>query len=378
MIYDIEGHINHCIKSPFTVYDWERSKFYYKKKLSSIFTVGTLQLNDFLQARRGVENYLNDLVNKQVSYREYKINKRGYKIVKKNLKLDKRDKFEFYYHIVKNLILNYAKFIYRENNLFKLSKNYKKIYLLLGKKFYSKHINNINKLIDRKNNLNFELEKKFDTWIINFVKDYSKNLKKISNSSKKIIFLRHARTKFNDGRIFGQKRDSSIIQRKYFKNIIKENYSKIYASPLKRCTETVGIVSKKKNFIISNDLLEIDYGDAEGMKISSLLKKYSYLKKLWNQKKDPKFPNGESYEDVSIRLNKFIKKLLSNDFKKSCVITHNVLLRVLLGQVFNIPREKWYKIEIPHLMKLEFVVINKKLYPNIKRDELYQIFSKII
>ena len=31
----------------------------------------------------------------------------------------------------------------------------------------------------------------------------------------------------------------------------------------KRCTETVGIVSKK-NFIISNDLLEIDYGDAEG------------------------------------------------------------------------------------------------------------------
>ena len=43
------------------------------------------------------------------------------------------------------------------------------------------------------------------------------------------------------------------------------------------------------------------------MKISSLLKKYSYLKKLWNQKKDPKFPNGESYEDVSIRLNKFIK-----------------------------------------------------------------------
>ena len=96
------------------------------KKLSSIFTVGTLQLNDFLQARRGVENYLNDLVNKQVSYREYKINKRGYKIVKKNLKLDKRDKFEFYYHIVKNLILNYAKFIYRENNLFKLSKIIKK------------------------------------------------------------------------------------------------------------------------------------------------------------------------------------------------------------------------------------------------------------
>ena len=114
------------------------------------------------------------------------------------------------------------------------------------------------------------------------------------------------------------------------------------------------------------------------MKVSSLFKKYSYLRKQWDQKKDPKFPNGESYRNVSDRLNKFLKKLLSNDFKKSCVITHNVMLRVLMGQIFNIPIEKWYKIKIPHLMKLEFVAINKKLYPNIKRDELYQILSNII
>ena len=378
MIYDINGHINHCIKSPFTVYDWERSEFYYKKKLSYIFTVGTIQLNDFLKARRGVENYLNDLINKQVSYREYKIHNKGYKIITKNLELDKRDKFEFYYHIVKNLILNYVKFIYGKNKLFRLNKNYKKIYLLFGKKFYLDHINNINYLIDSKRKSNFNLEKKFDTWIINFVKDYSKNLKKISITSKKIIFLRHAETKFNDGSFFGQKRDPSIIKKRYFRNIIKENYSKIYTSPLKRCTETVEIVSKKKNFISDNDLLEINYGDAEGMKVSNLHKKYPYLKKQWDQKKDPKFPNGESYSDVINRINKFIKKLTRNNLKKSCVITHNVFLRVLIGQIFNIPREKWYKLNILHLMKLEFVVINKKLYPNIERDKLYHIFSNLI
>ena len=32
MVYDKEGHIDHVIKSPFTVHDWERSNIYYKKK----------------------------------------------------------------------------------------------------------------------------------------------------------------------------------------------------------------------------------------------------------------------------------------------------------------------------------------------------------
>ena len=32
MVYDRTGHIDHVIKSPFTVYDWERSNVYLKKK----------------------------------------------------------------------------------------------------------------------------------------------------------------------------------------------------------------------------------------------------------------------------------------------------------------------------------------------------------
>ena len=32
MIYDKEGHVDHVIKSPFTVYDWERSNIFSKKK----------------------------------------------------------------------------------------------------------------------------------------------------------------------------------------------------------------------------------------------------------------------------------------------------------------------------------------------------------
>ena len=39
MIYDIKGHTEHAIKSPFTCYDWQRSKWYKGKKLDEIFPV---------------------------------------------------------------------------------------------------------------------------------------------------------------------------------------------------------------------------------------------------------------------------------------------------------------------------------------------------
>ena len=110
MIYDLKGHIQHCINSPFTVYDWERSKFFFKKNMSDIFPVGNIQLEDFLNARRGIKNYLYDLLQKKISYREYNFFGNKYHTVKKMHNLKDRDKFEYYYHIIKNLILNYVKF----------------------------------------------------------------------------------------------------------------------------------------------------------------------------------------------------------------------------------------------------------------------------
>ncbi len=375
MIYDIEGHINHCIKSPFTVHDWERSNFFYKNKMNDLFPVGILQLRDFIEARRGIENYLKDLIKKKISYREYKFNNKSYQTVLKNINLLKRDKFEFYYHITKNLILNYIKYINQKNKLYFFQNNDKKIVKYFGKNFYNKHIQNINYLFYKKENFNFAIENKIDKWMIDFIKDYSNNLNKLSRSAKKVFFFRHEKTKLNDGSFLGQNRNPGIINQK--KKIKKQKFSKIYTSPLKRCVESVKILCKNKIYVSDKNLLEINYGKAEGMSLSSLKKSFPLIKKKWSQKKDLKFPEGESYKDVSIRVKKFINKLTKVNSNNSCVITHNVFLRVLIGQIFNIPKEKWHKIYIPHLMKLEFTIINNKFYPNIKRDNLKKIFLNL-
>ena len=71
MIYDLKSHIEHTIKSPFTCYDWERSKVYKGKSLRELSPVYNLQLRDFSEARRSVNEYIHDISNNKISYREY-------------------------------------------------------------------------------------------------------------------------------------------------------------------------------------------------------------------------------------------------------------------------------------------------------------------
>ena len=72
MIYDIDSHIKHVINSPFTCLDWERSKTFKGLKLSDICSPISIQFSDFLKARRGMYDYLNDIKNNKISYRKYK------------------------------------------------------------------------------------------------------------------------------------------------------------------------------------------------------------------------------------------------------------------------------------------------------------------
>ena len=119
MIYDINSHIDHVIQSPFTCYDWERSKIYKGSSLTDICSVRKIQLNDFLKSRRGINDYVLDLKNSRISYREYFFKANKIHLIKKYMKLDARHKIEFSFHIIKNLINNLGKFLNQNNKILK-------------------------------------------------------------------------------------------------------------------------------------------------------------------------------------------------------------------------------------------------------------------
>lgn len=368
MVYDLESHINHVIRSPFTCYDWEKSSQFTGKSLKELFPVGKLQLRDFKYSRRGIFNYLNDLDLSSISYTFYHFSKSKKTLLKKKIKKlsTERELNEYAFHIIKNLIFNFIK--YKKN----INKTYKKLSDKILKLYFSKNF-----LYKNRKNIefinHFKNKKSFNKVNIKFIKNFVKSflylIDKIEKKSTKVIFYRHAKTSLNNGIFLGTKLNPGILKNK--RNIIKLNYDVIYCSPLNRAIETAKTFFKSKVHVKSNNLLEINYGDVEGMKVGELKSRFSYILKKWKNGADVKFPNGENYEDVKLRLGKFIRDTLLKSKKKNiCVITHNVLLRCLVGISYNIPKKNWHKIIIPHMEPLEFLVNDNILRPNIPREKL--------
>ena len=43
------------------------------------------------------------------------------------------------------------------------------------------------------------------------------------------------------------------------------------------------------------------------------------------------------------------------------IVTHNALLRCLIGNIFHIPKYLWVKIQIKHIDPLNFIIKNNKI-----------------
>jgi ribonuclease H / adenosylcobalamin/alpha-ribazole phosphatase len=375
MIYDLKSHIEHTVKSPFTCYDWERSKIYVGKSLKELCPVFKLQFRDFSETRRSTQEYLSDISKNRITYREYNFKSNKVKLEKKFFKIDKINKRDFIYHIIKFLLINYIK--YEKGNNLIINEND------IEKKFFE-IVRNKSDLIQFIKLRNFKNQKSISSinkpkkLVLNFIGKFDQYIKSKNNVSK-IYFSRHKKTKLNNNIFLGQKLNPRIIDKKNkdeFKNI---KIDKCYSSPLTRCFETAEITFKKNNIITNNYLKEIDYGDAEGLNLKELNQKYSYVIKMWAKGLDPKFPNGESSSDVFNRLKKFIKKELNlkkiGGNKNVFIFTHNILLRCLIGYHLKIDRKEWFKINVQYFDLLEFRLEKNKLLINIDRNKYLSIFK---
>ena len=373
MIYDLASHIDHTLKSPFTCYDWERSKAYVGKSLKELSPVFNLQLRDFYEARRSVNEYIKDLDKNRISYRKYNFKNKKVKIIKKFFTIDDLNKRDFIFHIIKFIIVNYVKYENKKN--IKISKKQ------IERKFLDIHkckndLNEFNKLISQKKNKKDKSILGAKKLAKNFLTKFNKYLEKKNNN--KVYFSRHKKTPLNKNIFLGQKLNPNIIDKKNkseFKNI---KFSKCFSSPSLRCLESAKITCATSKIISNNYLKEIDYGDAEGLSFEKFREKYSNILNDWKSGYDPKFPNGESSRMVYKRINTFISKFIINKKNNKkvnyLIFTHNIVLKCLIGKIFNINKKDWFKINIDYFSLLEFKLENKKLISNIERNKYLSIF----
>lgn len=372
MVYDIKDHIEHVNTSPFTCYDWERSTAYVKKSLSDIYSARLLMLQDFSTARRGLEDYLEDIKNERISYRIYE-EKNNVLIQKKQYyKLDTKHKLEFSYHIIKNSVSNLLKILTNKNIVMNdedFKKNWKMYFPNLYKKYFEIFIklknNKILKIYDDESYINS---------IPNFLEELNVEIENIYKESKKIFMIRHLKTDLNDGRFFGQKYDIPITPTNKKWKFVNDNVQDplIFTSPLLRSLQTVEKFGYKK-YTADNRLMELNYGLADGLEFDQFIEQNPEFKNKIKNNIDFKFPEGENYTQMYERVSEFV-----NEIKTSSIIfTHQGPIRAMIGKSLNIESSEWYKISVPHATPVEFISYKNNILLNIDRKFLNSMLKNI-
>jgi hypothetical protein len=205
-----------------------------------------------------------------------------------------------------------------------------------------------------------------------FLKNFFDILEKEIHSCPTVFFLRHQKTHLNDGTFLGISRDPGIIDFEYSG---QETFDVGYHSELLRSFETIQKFNCK-TLKVTKLLNEIDYGKIEGFSFDELKLEYPDIIKLWNNKKDPKFPDGESQNDVATRVEFFMDEILDIN-KKTIVVTHLVTLRLILFKLLKIPIHDIYKIQIDHLEGFKFVNCMNFLVPQFNSHFVTHLRKKL-
>ena len=158
----------------------------------------------------------------------------------------------------------------------------------------------------------------------------------------KLYIIRHAETEYNrKGIIQGSEVDSDINDvgesqansfYEYYKNI---NFDKIYVSDLKRTFQTIRRFTEKgSSYEKLKEFNEISWGVNQGK--SDDLEDYARLIDTWLAGNlDNKFEEGESPNEMSVRLVKGFNKVLDDDYDTVLLCIHGRALRILLSKIID-------------------------------------------
>lgn len=167
----------------------------------------------------------------------------------------------------------------------------------------------------------------------------------------KIYILRHGETALNAKRVMqgrideplnGNGRELALITGKALKGT---RFDCCISSPLNRARETAAIILRESGndipVLLDDRLLEIDFGDLEGKKLSEMGERgYGFYM-------DPfrfdGFPGGESIRDVCRRTQLFLKELVARDDGKTYLVsTHGCAMRGMVNYLSEEPENYWF------------------------------------
>jgi broad specificity phosphatase PhoE len=291
-----------------------------------------------------------------------------------------KDRFEFSYHIMKFTMRNFLKLYNGTNEHYDLSETIDRYFSIFPENA-NDHTTHIRNLQEMKYSGEFpEWRDTHEEAIRAFLEDFEGQFREYFDNATSVYVMRHAKTKENDGETFlGQRRDPGICDDVEVPTVPDE-VGRLYSSPLKRSRQTASAIKSRlglSELIVDDRLLEIDYGDAEGMTYEDITEEFPVVVDGWSRGQDPRFPDGENTQDVWNRVTEFLEGIDYGD-EDTAVVTHNVVMRCILGSQYDIPMSVWHEIVVPHAELFELVIAeNENLYINLTEDQVETCFQNV-
>jgi len=389
MFYSRSAHVEHAIASPFTCLDWQRSSVYRRSSLAEIYPVFCLQPRHFISARRSMHDYLKDFRHRAVSYRELICEGDSYREQPQTKPMTLRDAHEFAYHVLRFLMQNLLKLVRRQNTVTEGESLLEQYFAVFpqGRESIGRFFLRLRQM---KRTLSFTehfpaLERELNDFIGCFEQQFKQAF--VGDATRHVIF-RHAVTAGN--RRLGQpvflgRSDPGI------EPVAAETWHDLAGrigelqpiaaccSPMRRCRESLDKLGRHVPLPpteIDQRLVEIDYGRIEGLTVSAARAGHAKLFDAWQNREDPRFPDGENTADVAERVQSFVAESWGTSSGNTLACSHNVAIRCLVGHALGVPADEWHRISVPHLAPIGFLYSRRfGLFADFSDDLHRQLFS---
>jgi len=171
----------------------------------------------------------------------------------------------------------------------------------------------------------------------------------------KVYLARHGQTEWNKkltfrGRIDVPLNEAGYREARALSDALKDkNIEAIYTSPLRRSIETAQPIAKffHLEIVPVQGLIDINYGDWEGLTFNEVKKRYSDQYDKWEKKPDLiRFPHGETLDEAKERsFRAFISIVEKNPGKSILIVPHRVINKVLLCALLGLSNSHFWEIK---------------------------------
>ena len=177
-----------------------------------------------------------------------------------------------------------------------------------------------------------------------------------------IYLIRHTQLSIAEGICYGQT-DIPLAHTfeeewKDLKNKLPCPFEAVYSSPLKRC-EILARRLSGKEVKCDHRLLELNFGTWEMKKWDDI--DQHELHRWMNNFVQERVPQGESFQDLWVRVRAFLEELEKISFDKVAVVTHAGVIRTIIAHILGMPLQNAFQLGLDY-GRVSLITLYEKSY----------------